>query len=231
MSIQLAYTEQGEGFPLFLLHGNGEDSRIFQNHMERFSRIRRVIAIDTRGHGQSPRGEAPFTLDQFAKDLLGFMDTHQIEQADILGFSDGGNIALLFALAHPGRVRQMIVCGANLNPAGMNAIALLLISVFYALSWFAALFMKQARHWNELLRLMACEPQIKPRELSALAMPTLVIAGTHDLIRRRHTRKIASMLPNSTLCLMQGGHMLVTQKPDAFGTAVVTFLTGEHTQV
>ena len=49
----------------------------------------RVIAIDTRGHGKSPRGEKPFTIRQFAEDLKGFMDEHLIEKANVLGFSDG----------------------------------------------------------------------------------------------------------------------------------------------
>ena len=61
MDIRLAYTERGEGFPLLLLHGNGESSAYFQGQMEPFTAVRRVIAVDTRGHGVSSRGEMPFT--------------------------------------------------------------------------------------------------------------------------------------------------------------------------
>ena len=80
MDIHLHFTEQGTGFPLLLLHGNGEDGTYFVHQMEAFSRNRRVIALDTRGHGQSPRGTAPFTLDQFAADLLAFMDRQGLDQ-------------------------------------------------------------------------------------------------------------------------------------------------------
>ena len=59
-----------------------------------FSKDYRVIAIDTRGHGKSPRGEKPFTIRQFAEDLNGFMEEQGMEKAHLLGFSDGGNIAL-----------------------------------------------------------------------------------------------------------------------------------------
>ena len=90
MDIEHNYIEQGTGFPLILLHGNGEDVSYFVHQMEPFSRHFRVIAVDTRGHGKTPRGEAPFTIRQFADDLLGFMDVHGIDKAHILGFSDGG---------------------------------------------------------------------------------------------------------------------------------------------
>ena len=101
MDISLHYLEKGRGTPLLLLHGNGEDLSYFEHQIDHFSTSYKVIAIDTRGHGLSPRGERPFTIRQFAEDLLGFMDQHGIAKAHILGFSDGGNIALIFASHHP----------------------------------------------------------------------------------------------------------------------------------
>ena len=103
MDIQLHYTEQGSGFPLILLHGNGEDSSYFVHQIDHFSKQYRVIALDTRGHGQSPRGEKPFSIKQFAEDLHDFMNEKGIDKAILLGFSDGGNIALTFALKYPER--------------------------------------------------------------------------------------------------------------------------------
>ena len=60
MDIQLRYMEKGAGFPLILLHGNGEDHTYFEHQMGPFGARYRVIAVDTRGHGASPRGTAPF---------------------------------------------------------------------------------------------------------------------------------------------------------------------------
>ena len=97
----------GDGAPLLLLHGNGEDSTYFEHQINEFCADFSVCAIDTRGHGGTPMGEAPFTLSQFADDLYDFMNENEIGQADLLGFSDGGNIALLFALRHPERVRTV----------------------------------------------------------------------------------------------------------------------------
>lgn len=136
MDIEHHYIEKGSGVPLILLHGNGEDSSYFRHQIDPFSRHFRVIAIDTRGHGLTPRGDAPFTIRQFASDLLSFMDAHSIEKANLLGFSDGGNIAMVFALAHPERVGRLILNGANLavipgnhfvankNPEAFNAAVL-----------------------------------------------------------------------------------------------------------
>ena len=89
MDVDLHYREQGTGEPLILLHGNGEDGSYFERQMDAFASRFRVIALDTRGHGRSPRGEAPFTIRQFADDLLAFMDGQGIERAHLLGFSDG----------------------------------------------------------------------------------------------------------------------------------------------
>jgi len=221
MDIQLHFTEQGAGFPLLLLHGNGEDGTYFAHQMEAFSRDRRVIALDTRGHGQSLRGTAPFTLDQFAADLLAFMDQQGLEQADILGFSDGGNIALLFALRHPERVRRLVLNGANLDPGGVKPLVQLPIVLGCRL---ASLFKNpKARAHAELLGLMVNEPHISPEELGRLTMPVLVIAGSRDMIRASHTRLIAASIPSARLAVIPGDHFIASKAPAAFNEAVQRF--------
>ena len=73
MDVKLYYCEKGSREPFILLHGNGEDGTYFKHQIDYFSDRYRVIALDTRGHGKSQRGDAPFTIKQFAKDLDGFM--------------------------------------------------------------------------------------------------------------------------------------------------------------
>ena len=111
MDIALSYQEKGSGEPLILLHGNGEDSSYFRHQIAHFQDRYRVIALDTRGHGKSPRGSAPFTIRQFARDLLDFLEIHGIADAVLLGFSDGANIAMRFAMEHPERVKALILLG------------------------------------------------------------------------------------------------------------------------
>lgn len=93
MDISLNYIEKDSGEYLILLHVNGEDLTYFNSQIEYFSKYYRVIALDTRGHGKSPRGNMPFTIEQFASDLKQFMEQKQLSKAHILGFSDVANIA------------------------------------------------------------------------------------------------------------------------------------------
>lgn len=224
MDIQLNYYEQGEGFPLILLHGNGEDMTYFTHQVDDFSCGFRVIAVDTRGHGRSPRGDAPFTIRQFADDLKAFMDFHGIEKAHILGFSDGGNIAMCFALKYPERVEKLVLNGANLYPSGVKAYAQIPITIGY---YAARLFSKkspEALYRSELLGLMVNDPYIKPEELKAVIHPTLVIAGDRDLIKEKHTRLIYSSLPNGKLAIIPGDHGVAANNPEEFNAAVWEFL-------
>lgn len=227
MDISLHYLEKGQGKPLILLHGNGEDNSYFVYQVAYFSRFYRVMAIDTRGHGQSPRGTAPFSIQQFAEDLRGFLDQHDIPKAHILGFSDGGNIALTFALHNPERVDRLILNGANLFPAGVKSTVQLPIVLGYHT---ASLFAKRSPKAKEnaaLLGLMVKEPNIRPEELNGLTVPTLVIAGTKDMIRESHTRLIARSLPNARLVLLPGDHFIANKEPAAFNRAVRDFLNEE----
>lgn len=227
MDIELFYTKTGGGPPLLLLHGNGEDGTYFVHQVAEFSKDFTVYAIDTRGHGKSPRGTGPFTISRFADDLLVFMDRQGLARADILGFSDGGNIALTFALRHPERVNRLILNGANLDPVGVKPLVQLPIVVGYH---FASLFKNpKARTHAELLGLMVKEPHISSAELGNLTMPVLVIAGSKDMIRGNHTRLMANSIPRARLVLVPGDHFVANKAPAAFNQAVRKFLEEEST--
>lgn len=224
MDIDLHYIEQGAGFPLILLHGNGEDAGYFAHQMEPFAEHFRVIATDTRGHGQTPRGEAPFTIRQFAEDLLGFMDLHGIGKAHILGFSDGGNIAMVFAMAHPERVEKLILDGANLDASGVKPATQIPIEIGYRIARLFARKSPEARKNAELLGLMVNDPAVRPEELARIQSPTLVIAGNRDMIKEEHTRLIARSIAGAHLSILPGNHFVANKNPEAFNEAVLRFL-------
>ena len=227
MDVELHYREQGSGETLILLHGNGEDGSYFEHQMDAFASRFRVIALDTRGHGKSPRGEAPFTIRQFADDLLAFMDEHGIERAHLLGFSDGGNIALVFALAHPERVGKLVLNGANLDGSGVKPSVQLPIVVGYRIASLFGRWGEQARRNAEMLGLMVNDPNIAPDELAALNTPTLVVAGTKDMIKEEHTRLIAGGIPGAQLAFVEGDHFVASKNPEAFNEVVEGFLLSE----
>ena len=120
MDISLYYQEKGQGTPFVLLHGNGENGEYFQNQIEYFSNHYRMIAVDTRGHGKSPRGTAPFTMEQFAEDLNTFLEENNINNIILLGFSDGANIAIKFALKYQDKIKALILNGADLDTKGIK---------------------------------------------------------------------------------------------------------------
>lgn len=222
--ISLHFVEQGGGKPLILLHGNGEDGSYFKHQINCFSADYRVIAIDTRGHGQSSRGEKPFTIVQFAEDLHDFMDEKGIAKAILLGFSDGGNIALTFALKYPERVERMIVDGANLFPRGVKPLYQWPIEIGYRIAKLFAKKTDKAKQNAEMLGLMVNEPHINPVELARLTMPVLVVAGTKDMIKESHTRLIHKSLPNAQLAILDGDHFVANKNAEAFNKAVKEFL-------
>lgn len=223
-SIQLHWEERGHGEPLVLLHGNGEDGSYFRHQMACFSGKYRVMAVDTRGHGRSPRGSAPFTIGTFAEDLRDFLDQRGLDRVHLLGFSDGGNIALTFALAHPERVDRLILNGANLDPSGVKLHIQIPIVLGYAAASLFGRMSPKAKHNAEILGLMVKEPHIPAQALETLYIPTLVIVGTRDMIRDAHTLLIAGSLPLGRLEMIVGDHFIAAKSPDEFNEAVAAFL-------
>lgn len=209
---------------MILLHGNGENCGCFQGQINAFSKFYHVYAIDTRGHGKTPRGIMLFTIRQFADDLLGFMDEHRIEKAHLLGFSDGGNIAMVFAIQHPERVNRLILNGANLNAAGVKRTTQIPIEIGYRIARRFSDKSDSAREKAEMLGLMVHEPNVTPEELMGIQSKTMVIAGTRDVIKEEHTKLIAASIPDAELRFIRGDHFIAYKRPAAFNQAVLDFL-------
>ena len=223
---RLYYEESGTGEPLVLLHGNGENRDYFTAQRSFFEKKYRVIAVDTRGHGKSPRGTAPFTLDQFAEDLKELLDLLGLKKICLLGFSDGANIAMLFALRYQEYLDKLILDGGNLSPSGVKLAVQIPIVMGYGLVSVIGLVDKKARAKKELLGLMVKEPHIRPEELKKIKVPTLVMAGTKDMIRESHTKMICESIPGSVLRILEGSHFIAAEQPEAFNQAVEEFLEG-----
>ena len=224
MNIEHNYIEKGTGFPLILLHGNSESNEYFVAQIDYFAKRYRVIALDTRGHGKTNRGDKDFTLDQFAEDLKQFLVEKKIEKANILGFSDGGNIALLFTLKYQEYVRTLIIDGANIYPAGLKVMARFSIRLGYEFCRKLAPISTRFKKHKEMLRLMTHEPNITPEMLAAITIPVLVMAGSNDIIKREHTEKIYRSLPNAKLKILVGNHFIARKKAKQFNTCVQEFL-------
>lgn len=110
------YHDRGEGFPALLLHGSGPGVSAWANwrlNLPVLAQNRRVIAPDMAGFGFTERkGDDHYSLQGWIDHLLGLLDALGLEQADLVGNSFGGSLALQFALRHPDRVRRIVAMGA-----------------------------------------------------------------------------------------------------------------------
>ncbi|MCI9611778.1 MAG: alpha/beta hydrolase [Eubacterium sp.] len=187
----LFYEKTGEGHPLLLLHGNGEDHTIFDALIPLLARTHTVYAIDSRGHGASNPTEE-YSYPGMADDIAQLITSLEIPSPILYGFSDGGIIGLLLALHYPGLIQKLIISGANLNPHGMKMTFLHKIKQHYKKSD------------SPLDRMMLEEPDIDPDALSKIQIPVLVLAGEHDIIKLSHTKLIAKKLAHAQLSIVPG---------------------------
>lgn len=224
MDITLYYQEKGNKEPFILLHGNGQSSSYFKNQIDYFSDQYRVIALDTRGHGRSPRGAKPFTIEQFSCYLYDFMEELEISEAIILGFSDGANTAMKFAMKYPDKVKALILNGGNLDPRGVKIATQLPIETGYKIAKRFASKSPEAKKNAEMLGLMVNDPNIERNELSKITAPTLVICGKNDMILESHTKEIAKNIPNAKLSIIRGNHFIANKRYIAFNKEVEGFL-------
>lgn len=152
------------------------------------------------------------------------MYQQQVSKAIILGFSDGANIAMKFAMKHTEMVKALILNGGNLNAKGVKCTTQLPIEIGYRIARCFAAKSEEAKRNAELLGLMVNDPNIEPRELAQITAPTLVICGKRDMIRESHTRAIRQNLPNAKLVIIKGDHFIASKCPEAFNTVVDRFL-------
>lgn len=217
--------QTGTGHPLVLLHGNGESHRVFDALVPLLAPRRRLVGLDARAHGRSPRGDGPLTIARMADDVDAALDVLGLAGVDVLGFSDGGNVALELALRHPGRAGRLVVVGANLFPDGLRPRSMLPMRGAYAALRAAGRVSAAARATAERWALMVDEPRVDPADLARVAVPALVVAGRHDVIRPVHTRLIARSLPGARLAIVEhAGHMLPVTHPRQLAQLVGSFL-------
>ncbi len=163
---------------------------------------------------------------EISRDLHTLLEEQKISGCHLLGFSDGGNIALHFALQFPSAVNRLILNGANLFPSGVCTKIQLPVVLGYRLCSFFGLFSEEAQKKASILGLMVKEPHFHPEELRKLRMPTLVLVGDRDMIKEKHSRLIASSLPDGRLKILPGSHFLAAEAPDLYNQTVLKFLKG-----
>lgn len=103
----------GSGPALVFLHGLGWDHHLWDAAFTHYSSQYRVIAGDTRGHGRSDKPHTPYSISLFAQDWLTVLDRLQIQRAVLVGFSQGGMVAMAMALQQPQRFTSLVLAGTT----------------------------------------------------------------------------------------------------------------------
>jgi pimeloyl-ACP methyl ester carboxylesterase len=236
----------GLGRPILFLHGGLMffDSA-YANQRVYFAAHHRVIGIDQRGQGHSPDGPWQLSYQLMADDTAAVLQALRLGPVDVVGHSDGANIALLLARDHPELVRRLVISGANLRglppdtlearkqlPAAqleerVEKLAAMLPPSFR--SDYGSVSPDGVGHWMEMVTkcywLWAQSVVLNPDDLKKIQSPVLVVAGDHDLTSIEETTEIFRGLPHGELFLVPGtGHGTYQDRPKLINLAVDEFL-------
>src|SRR5262249_23750209 len=153
-----------------------------------FAAFRRVVGVDQRGHGHSPDSAAAFSYREMADDTAALIEKLKLAPVDVVGHSDGGDVALLLARLHPALVRRVVISGANLRasqpaPERERRAAMPRADITERLGAFRAAYVAVspdgAEHWpivaEKSWHLWLTPVVIDPAELPRIAAPVLVI--------------------------------------------------------
>src|ERR1044071_4513330 len=117
--LQMYYEMRGDGDPVVLLHGSFMTiTNSWTTMIPQLATSRRVIAVEMQGHGRTADIDRDFSYEQLADDVAALLDVLRIPQADLLGYSLGGGVAMLAAIRHPKRVRKVVSISATFRQDG-----------------------------------------------------------------------------------------------------------------
>ena len=215
---KIYYEEYGQGEPLIFLHGNNGSIEDFYQQIPFFAKQYRVIAIDTRGQGKSTDlTNTPYTYEQFSNDLLQVIQKLNLKKVNLIGWSDGGNTALIFNAQHPVLINKIVTIGAVLNPNGVGE---------ELIGNLKNLADKPSETINlRLIKLMLNEPNITKSELNRIHNPVLVIAGEKDEVKESHTKEIQKNISKAELLIIPNStHYVPFEQPKVLNEAILKFL-------
>jgi pimeloyl-ACP methyl ester carboxylesterase len=227
----------GAGAPVILLHGGDASSDYWGDQVPALlADGHRVIVIDSRGHGRSTRDARPLGYELMESDVVAVMDALNIDQADVVGWSDGAIIGLVMAIEHPRRVSHVFAFGANLDLHGFNplgALSPILPKVEAALAANYARLSETPNDFGALsksvLAMQLREPNYAQRDLAEIKGPAIAIVdGAHEeFILRQHTEYMARTIPGAKLIILPDvSHFAPIQDPAGFNAAMIGFLDG-----
>lgn len=234
--LKMYYEIQGTGRPLVLLHGGLCTIEACLGKVRPpLATNRKTVAVEQQAHGHTADIDRPLTFEQMADDTVALLRQLKIENADFLGYSDGGNVALRIAMRHPDLVRKLVVLGANYNNDGLVPG---LVEAFKVLKAedipkeFQEAYAKVApdpKQWPTLVaKVMKQALEFKgwrPEDIQSIRAPTLVMIGDADIVRPEHAVEMFHLLPHGQLAVLPvSDHFAPVQRPDWIVSMTKEFL-------
>jgi pimeloyl-ACP methyl ester carboxylesterase len=240
--VRIAYVDEGGGEPILLIHGFASNVATNWRDPHWLATLtaagRRAIAFDNRGHGQSEKLYDPehYGAPTMAEDALRLLDQLGIHRADVMGYSMGARIATFLVLAHPERVRKLILAGTGINlvrgmvGTGPIARALEAPSIEDVTNDTARSFRAFAeKTGSDLKALAAClrgpREKISAEDLARISAPTLVATGSEDVIAGS-AEALRKLIPGAQLLEIEGRDHMKAVGDKRFKQGVLDFLTG-----
>lgn len=221
------YTEQyGKGKPLVMIHGNGGSIKSMQTIIPYFSQKYNVIALDSRAQGKSTDPADSLSFEMMADDIADLLGQMHIDSANVIGWSDGGIVALSLAMRHPSKVAKLASTGANLWPDSTAIIPSLWKKEKkgYDASRTKVLTTAKEKNGWKVFMLDWAQPNIPLTALKKINCPALIISGDHDVIALEHTIKIYQNIRNAYLWVLpNSGHATFMEHTDEFNQKVNHF--------
>ena len=233
------YEVEGHGEPVVLLHGGLCTNEIWGQQRADFAANHRTFLPERRAHGHTPDVEGPLSYHDMAQDTIDFLASLVGGPAHLVGWSDGGIVALLVAIARPELVRKIVVTGANFKPApqiGPTEMLDELTADAPGMEMFRSMYEAAspdgAEHWpvvvGKMAEMLRTEPDIPIEDLGSISAPTLVLVGDDDFVSLEHTIELYRAIPNSELAVVPGtSHAHFMEKPSLINRIVLDFLDND----
>jgi pimeloyl-ACP methyl ester carboxylesterase len=228
-------TRGGGARTVVLLHGGlGYSDQLLDSIGTEFEQDFRVIGFDRRGHGYTPDTAEPFHYDDMAThaiQVLEHLDTSS--KVHLVGWSDGGIVAMLVALRRPDLVDRLVLIGTNFHIDGILAPDMSDDSPLAAamLEGYAERSPDGADHFpvvvEKAMAMFSTEPTLTTDDLVRIGHPTLVLVGDDDVVRLDHAVALYDALPAGRLCVVPGAsHAVLFERPQLVAAIITDFLQG-----
>ncbi|HQQ96636.1 MAG TPA: alpha/beta hydrolase [Cyclobacteriaceae bacterium] len=224
--IRICHEFHGQGKDtILMLHGNGQSIQDLRNQIPVLAREFTVLAMDSRAQGYTSDDGRGITYDLMADDVNSLLELLKINRVNTMGWSDGGNTGLIMAMKHPDKVKSLAVMGANLYCDDTSVDDKLIEQLRISRKKLDDAHTPETDYQLRMIRMLLTEPNIKPEDLKSITCPVLVMAGSNDIIKKKHTRLIARKIGGSSLVIFkEGTHFEPQENPERFNAVLLDFL-------